>query len=271
MAKANEVGLGLAALGIAAGFAAGIFSGRTAAELVEEDIARVTRASAASASLHRSVHTLEPAVGEGHEVVRYKIAVTAGQPSVGPSDALVTIVEWCDLYGESCRNVDALLSAVIERHPLEVRRVFRSLRDAHHGSDLALEVARAAHEADKFWDLRERLSVLDRDPSLVELQAHAEAIGMEWPAVKQAIDRRSYSAEIAADRALAGVLEVRGAARVHVNGRPVEGAITEDKLNAMIDEELARARMMMDDGASREHIYAEIIKPAAYRTQRSSL
>jgi protein-disulfide isomerase len=270
MAKANEVGWGLAALGIAAGFAAGVFSGRTAAELVEADIARVAAAGAASAALHRSVQAQQSAA-EGDEPVRYKVAVTAGQPSLGPSDALVTIVEWCDLYGEPCREVDELLSRALERHPLEVRRVFRALRDADHGSDLALEVARAAHEAGKFWELRERLSVLDRDPSLATLQVHAEAINLPWPAVKRAIERRTYSGAIAADRALAGVLEVRGAALVHVNGRPVEGAITQEKLDAMIDEELARARAMMSDGASRDQIYAEIIKPAAYRAPRSSL
>lgn len=269
MARSSEIGVGLAALGIAAGFAAGVFAGRSAARLVEEDFARVAAQTARTGSLERAVRARESsAVGEG-EVARYKIAVTQAQPSAGPSDALVTIVEWCDVYGEPCRKVDALLTAALEHRPLEVRRVFRGLGSPTDA--LVLEVAHAAHEQGKFWELRERLAGLDHSPSLSELERHVEAIGMKWSKVKRALERRTYSGAIAADRALASAVGVRGAAALYVNGRPLDGEITVARLSAMIEEEAARARVLMNDGAAREDIYAEIIKPAAWRRDEPAL
>jgi protein-disulfide isomerase len=271
MANANEVGLGLAVLGIAAGFAAGVFAGRSAAQRVEEDSARFAAASAELRSVQRSMFAREPAAAETADVARYKIAVTSAQPSMGPSDALVTIVEWCALYGEVCRRTDALLTAALERHPFEVRRVYRSLCGSAPADARALEVARAAHEQGKFWELRKRLSGHDGAPSLAQLRAHATAIGMDWAEVERALERRTHNGVLATDRALARSLDVMGAAALHVNGRPITGELTEDELSALIDEEIARARLMMNDGASRERIYAEIIKPAAWRPFPSSL
>jgi protein-disulfide isomerase len=271
MAKAQEVGLGLAVLGIAAAFAAGAFAGRSAGQLVEQDIAQVA-ASAERISFQQAMLARNNAVAPAHEVARFKIAVTHAQPSAGPSDALVTIVEWCDLYGEACRQTDALLAAAVQRHPLEVRRVYRALGSGMTRADeQVLEVARAAHEQGKFWELRKRLAVHDEAPSIGQLREHALAIGMDWAVLEQALERRTFSGAIAADGALARALDVRSAPAMHVNGRPVESDITDQELSVLIDDEIARARRLVSEGASREHIYAEIIKPAAYHPIRSSL
>src|SRR5687768_7574893 len=104
MTRANEIGVGLAALGIAAGFAVGVFAGRSAAQLVEEDFARVAARTARASSRERAAFLRERSETDG-EPARFKIAVTQAQPSAGPSDALVTIVEWCALYGEPCREI----------------------------------------------------------------------------------------------------------------------------------------------------------------------
>jgi protein-disulfide isomerase len=270
MAKAQQVGLGLAVLGIAFGFAAGVFTGRSAGQRVEQDIAQVAT-SAERVSFQQAVLARSNAAAPAHEVARFKISVTHAQPSRGPSDALVTVVEWCDLYGEACRQTDALLAAAIQRHPLEVRRVYRALGNGMTRADeQARQVAHAAHEQGKFWELRKRLAVHDESPSIAELREHALAIGMEWGPLERALERRTYGGAIAADRALARALDVKAAPALHVNGRPLEGEITAQKLSALIDEEIARARRLVNEGASREHIYAEIIKPAAFHSVRPS-
>ena len=94
---------------------------------------------------------------------------------------------------------------------------------------------------------------------------------MEWAEIERALERRTYSGAIAADRALARTLGVSAAPALHVNGRLLEGGITAQKLSALIDEEIARARLLVDEGASRDHIYAEIIRPAAFHAVRSAL
>lgn len=128
MSKANEVRALLAVLGIASGLASGVLAGRVAAPWVEADLARIASGPTVVSSSHRV--TLEPTSAPTDPVTRYKVPVTRSQPSIGPSDALVTIIEWCDLYGRACRESDALLAEALARHPREVRRVFRHFAGA---------------------------------------------------------------------------------------------------------------------------------------------
>ena len=268
MVKANEVGVVIALLGIALGFGAGVLLGRVAAQLVEEGIARVVTEPDASAA-SRSV--ADVTLAQVDDVTRYKVPVTRSQPSRGPSDALVTIIEWCDLYGEACRQTDALLSTALTRHPRELRRVFRHLAASKPDDEQAHEVARVAFQQGRFWELRKRLSQLDDAPSLPALQAHARAAGLDWDAAGLALERLEHASYIAAERSLARALDVRHAPVLFINGRRVEGELSSAQLEALIDEELQQTRVLVASGAPRGDVYAEIIKPGVWQTRDDAL
>jgi len=260
MANTDRVGLGLAIAGIAAGFGGGVLTARVAAQLVEQETGRV--AASANAQVLRGQATRAGSAGEG-ELTRFKVPVTRSQPSLGPSDALVTVIEWCDLYGESCRKTDRLLSAALERHPGDVRRIFRHIAEPSAVAERAHELACVAHEHGKFWELRKQLATHDAPPSLGELREHASRIGLDWAPAERALDRREHAGNIATDRALAASLDVHRAPSIFVNGKRFEGEPSAQALDAMIDGELDRARELLGTGAARDRIYAEIVRHAA--------
>src|SRR5689334_3276996 len=102
----------------------------------------------ATASIEKEASAAEPAK-------RYKIPVSRTQPSVGPDDALVTIVEWCDLRGAACVRSDALIAAVLAKHPQQARRTFRHFTKPDQQAQLGHELGGMAHEqAGKFWEVR---------------------------------------------------------------------------------------------------------------------
>lgn len=268
MAEPNEVGIVVCVLGIAAGLAAGVATGRVAARLVEEDIARV--AVHGEDAAHASGSLLEEDSDASFKVdgvTRYKVPVTRSQPSLGPSDALVTIIEWCDLFGEPCRRSDELLTQALARHPLDVRRVFRHLPKAELEDARAHELARVAYEQGKFWSLRARLLQHDSALSLAELETQARAVGVGWDAAELALERYEYTGYLAADRSLARTLSIHEGPVLFVNGRRLDAPITDAKLSTLIDEELERAASRIERGAPREHIYADIIRSGIWHTR----
>ena len=259
VADTDRVGLGIAIVSIAAGFGAGVTTGRVAAHLVEEDFARV-----AAEARPRAAGPLAFGGAGRPEEARHKMPVTQSQPSLGPSDALVTIVEWCELYGERCRASDRLLTAALARHPLELRRVFRHVAEHSHDAELTHELACLAEESGKFWPLRERLSLLDAAPALPELCDHARAVGLSETAIDRALERREHAGDLAIDRSFAESFGVRRVPVIYVNGRRLEGPLDADALDALIQDELDHARDLVTSGAPRDRIYAEIIKQAAW-------
>ena len=74
---------------IAAAFALGLGAGRYVA--------------AAKSPSEPNTAASPPAAG-----IVYKIPVSMSQAALGPEDALVTWVEWCDLPDPGCRNIDPL-------------------------------------------------------------------------------------------------------------------------------------------------------------------
>jgi protein-disulfide isomerase len=254
VADTDKVGLGIAIMSIAAGFGAGVTTGRVAAHLVEEDFARVAAETRPRGSV---------AFGATGREERHKMPVTRSQPAQGPSDALVTIVEWCELYGESCRAADRLLTAALVRYPLEVRRVFRHVAAPSAAAERGHELACLAEENGKFWALRERLSELDEAPDLAELRDRARGVGLDEAAIDRALARREHAGDLAIDRSFAESFGVRRGPVIYVNGRRLEGELDAQSLDALIQHELAHAHDLITNGAPRDRIYAEIIKQAA--------
>jgi protein-disulfide isomerase len=197
--------------------------------------------------------------------VRYKIPVSASQPGRGPADALVTIIEWCDLYGEACRRSDTIVQAVLEAHPHELRRVFRHVAGASEAEEHAHELARIAHEqAGKFWEVRAAFAARDAAPDRAELERVATAVGLDWAAVAPALDKGRFANHVLADRVFAKMFRVHSTPALFVNGRRLEGELSRERLEALVGEELATARSLVERGIARADVYASVTADAVW-------
>src|SRR5690606_28777122 len=155
----------------------------------------------ATASGPQRVHgpeTGDPRLGD--RPTRYKIPVTDTQPQRGPQDALVTVVEWCDLRGEACRAADKAMRQLMDEHPGKLRWVHRHLPAGvdFEQSERMHEFARGAFQldkrVDKFWEVRERLLAVpgEAPPEEGALRQIAEDLALDYEGIEQGMKLRHY-------------------------------------------------------------------------------
>jgi protein-disulfide isomerase len=199
------------------------------------------------------------------DVRRFQVPVTPSQPSKGPADAVVTIVQWCDLYGDECRRAQALLAQVTARYSEQARLVFRHFAQASREAQLGHEFARIAHtQAAKFWDAQALLLAAEGPPTLADVERYAAQLGLDWPATRTALEQHDHAGYVAADRVFAQMFAVAQVPAVFVNGRRLSGDLSLAPLEALIEDEIARAGKLLARGIPKDQVYAELTRHGAW-------
>lgn len=82
-------------------------------------------------------------------------AVSGADFSIGPTDAAVTLIEYCDFQSAGCAEQAQIIDALLKNHELDLRFIFRplALAGALDKSDKAFMAAISANEQGKFWDM----------------------------------------------------------------------------------------------------------------------
>ena len=198
------------------------------------------------------------------DVERYKIPVSDAQPSKGPKDALVTIVEFSEFQCPFCARVLPTTKQVIDTYGDKVRVVWRNNPLGFHNN--AAPAAAVAMEAyaqggnDKFWEVHDTLFANQKALGRAELEGYAEKAGLDSAKVKKALDEGTHKKAIDGDQALAAQLGARGTPYFFVNGRQLRGAQPFAAFQKIIDEELATAETLLEQGVKKEQIYATVTK-----------
>jgi protein-disulfide isomerase len=199
-------------------------------------------------------------------VERFQIPVTRSQPSRGPSDAIVTIVEWCDLSAGPCAKSDAMLEQVLARSGGRARRVFRHFAQPTRGSQLAHQLARIGHEqAGKFWEARALMSQSAAEPTAQDIERYTAQLGLDPSAVRAALERGTHAGHVTADRVFAQMFGVYSAPALFVNGRRLAQPFSLAALQIMVDDELAYAEQLVGRGVPKEQVYAELTKNGTWQ------
>jgi protein-disulfide isomerase len=193
---------------------------------------------------------------------RYKIPVTSSQPSAGAPDALVTIVEWCDVPDAGCRAIEPALQALTAKSSADVRLVFRHYaRPSEASSGIAHEFLRGAHEqAGQFWPARALLLGHDGVLTLADLERYALQLQLDWPSMRAAMDKHAYVSMITADHLFADMFDVHETPAIFVNGRPLGRPLSAQRLDRLVDEERKRATELVAHGVSKADVYTELTK-----------
>jgi protein-disulfide isomerase len=160
---------------------------------------------------------------------------------------------------------------LVEDYGDDVRVIHRSVTvPGFTQGEHASEAAFAAHAQGKFWEMHYRLFEHATDFSRPMLRSHAEAIGLDLAKFTDDLDQGTESAKRARHRRQGLELGVGPLPAAFVNGLFVLGFKDEAGWHALIDSEIARARRMMQDGISRDAIYAELMKSASTSPVRDS-
>ncbi len=87
---------------------------------------------------------------------RKKVSVSPANPSLGPANALVEIVEFSDFECPYCRNAAPILKQLIAHYPGQVRLVWKNYPLAfHQDARPAAEAGLCAAEQHKFWEFHD--------------------------------------------------------------------------------------------------------------------
>jgi protein-disulfide isomerase len=203
-------------------------------------------------------------VAEPDEDRVWNVPVLDDDPQLGPSDALVTVVEFGDFQCPFCKRVQPALQALRDDYGADLRIVWKdNPLPFHTQAEPAAQLARVIYDrgGDKaFWSAHDQL--FEKQPKLSDddLRLVASSAGLSWAAAEVAMSAPSVKRRIKQNQQLAQDLKARGTPTCFVNGRVVKGAQPLDKFKDVVERELTAARTLVARGTPRSQVYATIIK-----------
>jgi protein-disulfide isomerase len=175
----------------------------------------------------------------------------------GNNDAWVTIVEASDFQCPFCSRVLPTLKEIEDKYGNDVRVVFKHNPLPFHNRALpAAMAAECALEQNKFWPMYDQLFANQRALEDADLEGYAKKVGLNTSKWKDCYTSNKYKEKIESDQKAANQLGARGTPAFFINGRFLSGAQPFASFQAIIDEELKKAK---ESGISKKDYYAKAV------------
>lgn len=205
------------------------------------------------------------------------VPVTRADPSIGPDDALVTLVAFAELQNPLCSITAPVIAELRRRYPGALRVVWKNAPlEVHKGSHRASEVAMGVFEvggAQAFWAFHDSAMASEEPARHATLMAWAASAGVSTEALEAALETRRPREKVKADLALARALDVGGPPFYLVNGVRAR-SLSLESLVKLVEEELAKAKGALRLGIERRRLYAAMsranLTPEARRERESA-
>jgi protein-disulfide isomerase len=167
--------------------------------------------------------------------------IASDDPSVGPADARVTIVEFGDFQCPVCLQAFPIIRELMAIYGDRVRFVYRDFPvfEIHPEAQKAAEAAQCAHAEGKFWAMHDKMFQNAGRLTVDALRGYARAVGLDAARFDACLASGKFARAVAGDAADGRALGVRGTPTWFINGRKVEGVIPRDALVRVIEQLLA--------------------------------
>ena len=273
------------------------------AQLVERNLAKVEVASSSLVSRSKKARSLRPARLAGGALARSALGVALGlaasvavpvatgcrtepEPEAAPriridgerrrvelfaddralgSDApLVTVVIFTDYACPPCGRTWQVMDDLVEDYGDDLRVVYRAFTvPGLQRGEQAAEAAHAAGAQGKFWEMHRRLFAQGGELDRPTLRAHAEELGLDVTRFLDDLDTGAHAGERVRHRRQAKELGVTGLPASFVNGLYLPGFADEATWHGVIDEEIRRAKELVQQGTPRADVYASFMRSAS--------
>jgi len=151
--------------------------------------------------------------------------VTARDHAQGPLEAPVTLVEYGDFECPHCGRAYPMVKAVQRSLGQNLRFVFRNfpLAKSHEHAEHAAEMAEAASQRGKFWEMHDLL--FEHQDALEDenLVAYAASLGIDAAWAAAALVEGTFSARVREDFASGAKSGVNGTPTFFINGARYDG------------------------------------------------
>jgi len=173
------------------------------------------------------------------EVPRIPISVD-DDPSIGPDDAPITIVQFAEFQCPYCGRAKEVVDQVMKKYEGKIRMVYRDFPLSFH--DRAVPAAVAANCAgaqDNYWGMFDALMGNQRALTEADLTRYATEIGLDLEQWNVCRKDPAQEAEVQKDFEDGSKAGVQGTPAFFINGIFLNGAVPLEQFTAIIDAELA--------------------------------
>jgi len=185
-----------------------------------------------------------PAIRVSLDAPRMTVALTAGDPAIGPASAPVTLVEFSDFQCPFCQRVEPTLKRLRQTYGDKLRIVWKDfpLTQIHPQAFKAGEAGHCAADQGKFWEYHDRLFANQQALQPADLKKHAADLGLDAAAFGTCLDSSKHGERVRDGVSQGTALGVNSTPTTFINGRRLSGAQPYEVFVAAIDEELSRAK-----------------------------
>lgn len=174
-------------------------------------------------------------------VKRYNVSLD-DDPSTGPENAPITIVEFSDYQCPFCiKWHDEVFSRLLKDYEGKIRFVYRDfpLESIHPEALPAAEAANCASEQDAYWQFHDALFGQKNGLGAEAYVSYATELGLDVEKFTACIKSGKYADEIRADIENGSSIGVSSTPTFFVNGMVIIGAQPYEVFKQLIDKELA--------------------------------
>ncbi len=166
---------------------------------------------------------------------------TADDPALGPSDAVVTIVEFGDFECPFSAESFLVIKDLLKKYGDRIRFIYRDFPNPSIHADAlpAALSAACADEQDKFFSYHDLLFANQENLASDNLTDYAKQSGLNVVAYEQCVSSQRHLREIVEDYNAGVAAGVRGTPTWFVNGYRIEGAIPYDDFVQIVEAGLA--------------------------------
>ncbi len=180
------------------------------------------------------------AAQEPGEIQRYDVSVD-DDPSLGPADAPLTIIEFSDFQCPYCQRWhEETFPALMAAYPDQIRFVYRDLPVVGGGAigSEAAQAANCAGDQDAYWEFHNLLFSGGLGLSQDAYRQYAVSLGLDAQALAECVETGFHEAEVNGDLQYALQLGVSSTPTFFVNGIAIVGAQPASVFQHVIDLEL---------------------------------
>jgi protein-disulfide isomerase len=173
-------------------------------------------------------------------LARPKLAVEdKGNPSIGPKDAKVTIIEFSDFECPYCQKSQIVNKQLRAKYKDKIRWVFRDYPlPFHPNAKFAHIAANCAIEDGKYWEVFEEMFKHTGDLAKENVRYIVEKAGVSKEKFEKCIADGKMAKEVETDLEDGRKLGVNGTPAFFINGISVEGAQPFSSFEEIIEKEL---------------------------------
>lgn len=167
---------------------------------------------------------------------------TSDDPTLGPLNAKVTVVEFGDFECPYCGQAFTIIREISTLYKDRVRFIYRDfpLETLHPNAINSAQAGECAHEQGKFWLYHDKLFRNQSRLDKASLKNYAKQVGLDEARFNTCLESARYAQEVAQDFDDGVKAGVKGTPTWFINGQKVEGVIPLEVFKQIIDLELVK-------------------------------